>query len=624
MGGVRAIGPGVLVIGKRAFDRERLRRQLRPRHRFAVGRGGAAVGEYDLGGAAIESPRRLRAHGHPQFCRCIKHGRAAHDDRARVIRAVAVADISRRAVEHLIDAIHRHVHGVGGDLRERRLQPLADAGRAHINGQRAVGFQHQTRTLFRARGAAFDEAAHREAVIAAVDQLAFELFLLGPAEFGEAALERDLIIAAVELVLARKRRDARDRVRHLRFADEIAPAELDLVDAKIARRHVEQALAEKIGLEPAWPAIGADRRLVGQQERNVEIDIGNAIRPRHELRDVARADGAVGAHIGAHVDEGMAAQPEDGAIARAGDLDVARRLAGVVNGHQMLAAVLGPFHRAADVARRERNQKILRIELAARTKAAADVVLDHVDGIDGETELFCQDAAVGEQHLCGARQRQPPARRIPFGEQAARLHGQRGVALGAETLAPRIGCVFECRRGVAKHSAEFHRDVAAFVFEQQRFVFRRDLPGRNGRQRLDVDFDSAERILGNAGAVGEHHGQRLADIAHLVARHDRLTEGLELRHRLQSHRNQRDCITEIGRGDDRMHAGHFSCTRYVDSADAAMGDRAAQDRRVQHVVTGEIVDILAAAADEAKVLQPFDRLADERVDGSHAPFPSRL
>ena len=45
---------------------------------------------------------------------------------------------------------------------------------------------------------------------------------------------------------------------------------------------------------------------------------------------------------------------------------------------------------------------------------------------------------------------------------------------------------------------------------------------------------------------------------------------------------------------------------------------------MQHVLAREIVDILAAAADEAKVLQPFDRLADERVDRPHAPFPSRL
>ena len=145
------------------------------------------------------------------------------------------------------------------------------------------------------------------------------------------------------------------------------------------RGHVDQPLAEEIGLEAARPAIGADRRLVGQLQRDVDVDIRNAIGPGHELRDVARADRAVGAHIGADVDEDVAAQAEDRAVARAGDLDVAFRLARMVDRHQMLAAVLDPFHRAADLARRERNQEILRIELAARAEAAADIVLDDLD-----------------------------------------------------------------------------------------------------------------------------------------------------------------------------------------------------------------------------------------------------
>ena len=232
----------------------------------------------------------------------------------------------------------------------------------------------------------------------------------------------------------------------------------------------KQPLAEEIGLEAPGPAIGADRRLVGEKKRNVDIDVRNAIGARHELRDIARADGAVGAHIGAHVDEGMAAQAEDGAVALAGDLHVAFRLARMIDRHQMLAAVLGPFHRPADVARRERDEEILRIELAARAEAAADVVLHHVDGVLGEAHLLCQDPAVGEQHLGRAPYRQPSLRRIPFGEHPARLHRQRRVALRAEAFAPRIGRILEGRRGVAEHGAEFHRDIGALVFEQQRFV----------------------------------------------------------------------------------------------------------------------------------------------------------
>ena len=45
---------------------------------------------------------------------------------------------------------------------------------------------------------------------------------------------------------------------------------------------------------------------------------------------------------------------------------------------------------------------------------------------------------------------------------------------------------------------------------------------------------------------------------------------------------------------------------------------------MQHVLAREIVDVLAAAAHEAQIFQPFDRLADERIDRPHAPFPPCL
>ena len=45
----------------------------------------------------------------------------------------------------------------------------------------------------------------------------------------------------------------------------------------------------------------------------------------------------------------------------------------------MLAPVLQPADRAANMPRRERNQEILGIELAAGAKAAANIVLDQVD-----------------------------------------------------------------------------------------------------------------------------------------------------------------------------------------------------------------------------------------------------
>src|SRR5207302_6190637 len=107
--------------------------------------------------------------------------------------------------------------------------------------------ERHARGLLRPGGAALDEAAEREPVPAPVDQLALQLRLLGPADLGEAAVERELVVTAVELVLALERRDGGDRIRHLALGDEVAAAELDAIDTEILGDHVEQPLAEEIG-----------------------------------------------------------------------------------------------------------------------------------------------------------------------------------------------------------------------------------------------------------------------------------------------------------------------------------------------------------------------------------------
>ena len=81
------------------------------------------------------------------------------------------------------------------------------------------------------------------------------------------------------------------------------------------------------------------------------MDVGDAIRPRQDLRRVARAGRAVGADVGADVGLGVAAQREDGAVAVAGDLELAGDVAGMVGGEEVLAPVLDPLHRAAGEAR---------------------------------------------------------------------------------------------------------------------------------------------------------------------------------------------------------------------------------------------------------------------------------
>ena len=111
-----------------------------------------------------------------------------------------------------------------------------------------------------------------------------------------------------------------------------------------------------------------------------------------------------------------------------------------------------------------------------------------------------------------------PARRIPFGQQPARLHRHRAVALHLEALAADVGRARESGVGVAAHAGEREREIAACRLEQQDVVASRGGAVHDRRQRLDVERDRVERILGDGGAVRQHDRDRLADIAHLVVR----------------------------------------------------------------------------------------------------------
>ena len=402
----------------------------------------------------------------------------------------------------------------------------------------------------------------------------------------------------------------RDRVGLLGAGDQVAPAQIDAVDAEIGRHQVEHSLQEEIRLEAPRPAIGADRRLVGHPEVRVDLDVRHAIRPGQELADVARADRAVGAHVGAHVVVDGAAQRQDGAVARAGDLDVGRGLARVVHRHQILAPVLGPLHRAVDEARRERDQEIFRVELAARAVAAADVVLDHLDRLDRQADLTGQNPPVEERHLGGARDGELALGGVPLRHHAARFERQSVVPAGAELFAALIRRVAEGRVGVALACLEDERAVGAGCLEQQASVLARRLPLRHRRQRLDLERDRFESVLAGCNARRQHHRDRLADITHLVVRQHRLLVGLELRQRLQPHRNDRRSARHVGRRDDSLHAGAALCGRHVERDDTPVRHLAAQDHRIQQSLDGEIVQIFAAPAQEAQVLAALHRRAD--------------
>jgi hypothetical protein len=117
--------------------------------------------------------------------------------------------------------------------------------------------------------------------------------------------------------------------------------------------------------------------------------------------------------------------------------------------------------------------------------------------------------------------------------------------------------------------------------------------------------------------VGHHPGERLADVVDFALRDHGLLEGHELgqRREPQRDRRHRGALGDIVGREYGMHAGYPPRLLRGDGADAPMGDAAAQDRRVQHAFDVLVVDIRAAPAQQAQVLEALDGFSD----GLHLP-----
>jgi hypothetical protein len=115
-------------------------------------------------------------------------------------------------------------------------------------------------------------------------------------------------------------------------------------------------------------------------------------------------------------------------------------------------------------------------------------------------------------------------------------------------------------------------------------------------ERLVVDDDRLARVLGDVGVVGDDGGDLLALEAHLVGGQHRLgvvAQGGHPREVAGRHHLA---------GEHQPDARDVPGLARVDGADPGVGDRAAQDLHVQHAGQHDVVDVVAAAADEAVVL----------------------
>ena len=125
------------------------------------------------------------------------------------------------------------------------------------------------------------------------------------------------------------------------------------------------------------------------------------------------------------------------------------------------------------------------------------------------------------------------------------------------------------------------------------------------RQRLVLDLDQLEGVLGEVAALGSDDRHGLADVAHPVEGDAALLDRRvgETRHRARD-------LGDLGAGHDGCDPGQGLGAAHVDRFDPGVGVRAAQRRGVQHVRQHDVVDVAALAGEQARVLDPLHALAD--------------
>jgi hypothetical protein len=125
-----------------------------------------------------------------------------------------------------------------------------------------------------------------------------------------------------------------------------------------------------------------------------------------------------------------------------------------------------------------------------------------------------------------------------------------------------------------------------------------------------VDHHALGRVLGRVAVGGHDHGDRLADVVHLVAGQRVLGAGVrEIGVRDQQRQRVGQPPGQVVPGVDRHQALDVEGARHVDAADAGVCVGAADEGDRQRVVAG-VVEEAARAPEQALILPALDRLAE--------------
>ncbi len=128
-------------------------------------------------------------------------------------------------------------------------------------------------------------------------------------------------------------------------------------------------------------------------------------------------------------------------------------------------------------------------------------------------------------------------------------------------------------------------------------------------ERVVVHVDQIEGVLGDVGALGDDHRDRVSDMTDFVGGYRVVGRGLTSLGGEPARESPDSTIDQVLAGVDRDDAFQRLGLSRVDSLDGRVGEGAPLDPDVDHSRKGEVGHVLAVTLEEAWVFDALDRRA---------------
>ncbi len=181
--------------------------------------------------------------------------------------------------------------------------------------------------------------------------------------------------------------------------NEIAPPNFRGIEVELAGDAVHDFFHHVNRLGPARAAHHHRRHLVGVKRFELQLQVGNLVRPRDRRQRDPRHHQACA--VGAGVVEKEVFQAGNFAVVVERRFDPMSLIAFLAAGDEMFAPVFDPFDRRAETHGQPRNQKILWIKTTLRPEATAHPWRDHAHFMLGHVHELQQSPANPVRPLTG-------------------------------------------------------------------------------------------------------------------------------------------------------------------------------------------------------------------------------